>query len=105
MPRSTAIGQPHHGQRMFAISDFLYRRPGEPSTQLRRAVRVPLARARGPRQTWRSMDPTLLLAGVAGLGGYGYWRPTELFRHAVSARLRLAGLRSQYVRLPRARVR
>ncbi len=51
------------------------------------------------------MDPTLLLAGAAGLGGYGYWRPTELFRHVVGARLRLAGLRSQYVRLPRARVR
>lgn len=51
------------------------------------------------------MDPMLLLAGAAGLGGYGYWRPTELFRHAVAARLRVSGLRSRHVRLPRARVR
>jgi pimeloyl-ACP methyl ester carboxylesterase len=51
------------------------------------------------------MDPTLLLAGAAGLGGYGYWRPMQLFRHAVSARLHLAGLRSQRVALSRARVR
>ncbi|MBI3768086.1 MAG: alpha/beta fold hydrolase [Deltaproteobacteria bacterium] len=51
------------------------------------------------------MDPSLLLAGAAGLAGYGYLRPTELFRHAVGARLCLAGLRSQRVRLPRAQVR
>ncbi len=51
------------------------------------------------------MDPTLLLAGVAGLGGYGYWRPTDVFRRALSTRLRLAGIRSRVVRLPRARVR
>jgi abhydrolase domain-containing protein 6 len=51
------------------------------------------------------MDPSLLLAGAAGLGGYGYLRPTDLFRHAVAARLHLAGLRSRHVRLPRARVR
>jgi pimeloyl-ACP methyl ester carboxylesterase len=51
------------------------------------------------------MDPIWLLAGAGGLAGYGYWRPTELFRHAVGARLRLAGLRSRHVRLPRARLR
>jgi len=51
------------------------------------------------------MDPTLLLAGAAGFGGYAYWRPMQLFRHAVSARLHLAGLRSQYVTLGKARVR
>ncbi len=51
------------------------------------------------------MDPTLLLAGAAGLGGYAYWRPMQLFRHAVAARLHLAGLRSQHLALGRARVR
>jgi abhydrolase domain-containing protein 6 len=51
------------------------------------------------------MDVSLLLAGAAGLGGYGYLRPTELFRHVVGARLRLAGFRSRRIQLPRARVR
>lgn len=62
-------------------------------------------RAARSRATLDTMDPALLLAGAAGLGGYGYLRPTELFRHVVAARLRLAGLRSQRMRLPRAQVR
>ncbi len=51
------------------------------------------------------MDASLLLAGAAGIGGYGYLRPTEVFRHVVGARLRVAGFRSQRLQLPRARVR
>ncbi len=51
------------------------------------------------------MDLTLLLAGAAGVGGYGYWRPMQLFRHAVAARLHLAGLRSRRMMLTRGRVR
>ena len=51
------------------------------------------------------MDPSLLLAGAVGLGGYGYLRPTDLFRRVLAARLRIAGIRSRRVRLPRAHVR
>jgi pimeloyl-ACP methyl ester carboxylesterase len=51
------------------------------------------------------MDPSLLLAGAAGLAGYGYLRPTDVFRGALAARLRVAGIRSRRVRLPRAAVR
>jgi len=63
-----------------------------------------LARGASARHT-RLVDASLLLAGVAGVGGYGYLRPTELFRHVVGARLRLAGMRSQRLQLTRARVR
>jgi pimeloyl-ACP methyl ester carboxylesterase len=98
-PRSTAIGQPHHGHRMFAIdADVSTTRP---TVNVAASTRL---RVRSTGATVKMMDP-LLLAGAAGLAGYGYLRPTDVFRGALAARLRVGGIRSQRVRLPRAEVR
>src|SRR6266481_5217903 len=84
-----------------AVVNVTTRRPSKA-----RSIRIDprLAPVAVPRHT-RLMDASLLLAGAAGIGGYGYLRPTEVFRHVVGARLRVAGFRSQRLELPRARVR
>jgi pimeloyl-ACP methyl ester carboxylesterase len=46
----------------------------------------------------------MLLAGASGLGAYAYARPTDLYRRALAAGLRLRGLRPTRARLPRADV-
>jgi pimeloyl-ACP methyl ester carboxylesterase len=51
-----------------------------------------------------SVDLLMLLAGASGFGAYAYTRPTDLYRRALTAHLRLRGLRPARARLPRAAV-
>ena len=44
----------------------------------------------------------MLLAGASGFGAYAYARPTDLYRRALGAQLRLRGLRPARARLPGA---
>lgn len=51
------------------------------------------------------MDPVTTLALGAGFAAASYWRPMSLYRLALTARLRAAGLRTGVARLPSATVR